>query len=215
MPFLLNLVPIVVAYVLGSIPSGVLASRLVKGIEIRAVGSGRTGATNAYRAAGPWGLALTSLGDILKGIAAVWITRIAASYAVALGGDPSVIPWVEALSGIAVVAGHNWSLFLGFRGGAGTATTLGVLAALNLYAGAGLTLVGILAIILSHMASIGSLTIALLMSPALVLLALLGHSPWAYVSFGSVCGAFTVYALIPNIKRILSGQERRLKTSSN
>jgi glycerol-3-phosphate acyltransferase PlsY len=214
MPIILSVLSICVSYIFGSIPMGVLAGRLVTGVEVRQVGSGRTGATNVYRAAGPWGLALTSLGDILKGIFAIWVARIAMSYAVATGADPMLPAWIEALSGIAVVAGHNWSVFLGFRGGAGTVTTIGVIAAMNLYAAIVLIVIGLAGMLISRMASIGSIAIALLMGPVLVIMAATGVSPWAYVVFGVIAGAFTIYALIPNIKRILAGRERRFNTNN-
>jgi len=119
MPFVFAVAAIVVAYLVGSLPMGVIAARIVKGVEIREVGSGRTGATNAYRAAGPWGLALTSLGDICKGIAAVWIAR----FLMLLVPASTWSAWVETISGIAAVVGHNWPCFLGFRGGRGAVTT--------------------------------------------------------------------------------------------
>jgi glycerol-3-phosphate acyltransferase PlsY len=202
---------VTLAYLLGSLPIGVLAARLVKGVEVRQIGSGRTGATNVYRAAGPWAMALTSVGDILKGVFAIWLARFLMIFPFA-GGAHSLLPgWVEALAGVAVIAGHNWSLFLKFRGGAGTVTTVGVLAAMNLYVAGTVVLLGLVAMLASRMASVGSITIALAMGPALAISAAMLISPWAYVLFGMVGGAFTVYALVPNIKRILNGQERQLK----
>ncbi len=208
MSFVLALAAIVIAYLLGSLPMGVLAARIVKGVDIREIGSGRTGATNAYRAAGPWGLALTSLGDICKGIAAVWITRFLMFLAPA-----SWTPWVETLAGIAVIVGHNWSIFLRFKGGAGTATTFGVLAAMNLYVACGVTVAGIIALAIGHMASIASITVAVLMGIVLAIVAATGHGPWAYVLFGVVAGALTLWALRPNIRRITQHEERRLQTN--
>ena len=208
MSFVFALAAIVVAYLLGSLPMGVLAARIVKGVEIREVGSGRTGATNAYRAAGPWGLALTSLGDIIKGIAAVWIARFLMFLAPA-----SWTAWVEALAGIAAIVGHNWSIFLRFKGGAGTATTVGVLAAMNVYVAAGITIAGIIALAIAHMASVASITVAVLMGIVLAIVAATGHGPWAYVAFGVVAGALTIWALRPNIKRISQQEERQLQTN--
>jgi len=208
MSFVLALAAIVIAYLLGSLPMGVLAARIVKGVEIREVGSGRTGATNAYRAAGPWGLALTSLGDICKGIAAVWVARFLMFLAPAFWAV-----WIEALAGIAAVVGHNWSIFLRFKGGAGTATTVGILAAMNVYVAAGITISGIIALAIGRMASIASLTIAVLMGVVLAIVAATGHGPWAYVVFGVVAGVLTIWALRPNIRRISDREERQLQTN--
>jgi len=196
----------VVAYMLGSIPSGVIAVRLIKGIDIRHVGSGRTGATNAYRAAGRWGLALTLAGDLLKGMAAVWVARVL----MAFSADPGWTHWIEALAGVAAIAGHNWSIWLGFRGGAGTATTLGVVVAMNLYLAIGLAAFTIGIIVLARMASVGSIAAAIIMSVALSIAAAIHLTPWAYVSFGVIGGLLTLWALKPNILRILSQSERQL-----
>lgn len=130
MKLILLLIPVALAYVLGSLPVGVLIARLVSGVEIREIGSGKTGATNVYRATGKVGAILTVLGDALKGIMALWLARVMTAVLV---GETACVwaPWVEALAGIAVVAGHNWSLFLKFRGGAGTVVTIGVLGTMN------------------------------------------------------------------------------------
>jgi glycerol-3-phosphate acyltransferase PlsY len=208
MTFVFAIDAILLGYLIGAVPSGLVAVRLINGTDIRHVGSGRTGATNAYRAGGPWGLGLTALGDLLKGIAVVWAAR----FLMMLAGAPQWAPWVEAAAGIAAVAGHNWSIWLGFRGGAGTATTVGVLAAMNLYLAIGLAVVALLAIGLARMASVGSITLALMMSVALAIGALIELTPLAYVPFGIVTGLLTIWALRPNILRILGQHERQLTT---
>jgi glycerol-3-phosphate acyltransferase PlsY len=204
---------IVLAYLLGSIPVGLLATRLLKGVEITEIGSGRTGATNVYRIAGPWGMALTTLGDALKGILAVGIAQLAVMYGSGVAPEAPWLSWIEPLAGIAAVSGHNWSVFLGFKGGAGTVTTVGALAAMNGYVAGAVVVLGFIAVIISRKASVGSITLALAMGPALAIAAAIDLNPWSYVSFGIVAGAFTIYALVPNIKRILQGQERTLKTN--
>jgi glycerol-3-phosphate acyltransferase PlsY len=204
---------ILLAYLLGSIPVGLLATRLLKGVEITEIGSGRTGATNVYRTAGPWGMALTTLGDALKGILAVGVAQLAAIYGASVAPEATWLSWIEPLAGIAAVAGHNWSVFLGFKGGAGTVTTVGVLAAMNVYVAGAVVVFGLVAMVVSRMASVGSITLALAMGPALAVAAALNLGPWSHVSFGVVAGALTIYALIPNIKRILGGRERTLKTN--
>ena len=196
----LALASIVLSYLLGSIPVGVLVGRWIGRVEVRQVGSGRTGTTNVYRAAGRWGAALTILGDVFKGVMAVWMAR-------ALTGSP----WVEALAGMAVVGGHNWSVFLKFKGGAGTITTLGVLCAMSPWVAIALIVLALIVLAVSRMASAASIAIALLMSIALIVSAILKQTPWAYLLFGVVGGVFTIYALRPNILRILRKQERRLK----
>jgi glycerol-3-phosphate acyltransferase PlsY len=196
----------VVAYLLGSIPSGVIAVGLIKGIDVRHVGSGRTGATNAYRAAGRWGLALTLTGDLLKGMAAIWVARIL----MAFSPNPEWTHWVEALAGVSAIAGHNWSVWLGFRGGAGTATTFGVVLAMNVYLAIVLAALTIGIIVIARMASVGSIAAAIIISVALSVAAAIHLTPWAYVPFGIIGGLLTLWALRPNILRILSQSERQL-----
>jgi glycerol-3-phosphate acyltransferase PlsY len=209
----LALLSLILAYLIGSVPVGVLAGKLVKGVNVREVGSGRTGSTNVYRAAGPWGMGLTCLGDAIKGMTAIGVARLVAMLATALMPEAAWFDWIEPLAGIAAVAGHNWSIFLGFKGGAGTVTTVGVLAAMNVYVVAAVIVAGLIAMLVSKMASIGSITLALAMAPALIVAAATRLTPWAFVAFGVVAGALTLYALRPNIRRIQNGQERQLPTS--
>jgi glycerol-3-phosphate acyltransferase PlsY len=209
----LALLALVLAYLIGSVPVGVLAGKLIKGVNVREVGSGRTGSTNVYRAAGPWGMGLTCLGDAIKGVAAIGIARLVAMLDAALVPDAAWFNWIEPLAGIAAVAGHNWSVFLKFKGGAGTVTTVGVLAAMNVYVVAAVVVAGLIAMLISRMASIGSITLAVAMAPALIVAAATKLTPWAFVVFGIVAGALTLYALRPNIQRIKRGQERQLQSS--
>jgi len=202
MPLLFASTSVILAYLIGSIPIGVLTTKVLKGTELRRLGSGRTGATNVYRVAGALGAVLTSLGDTLKGTFAVWIA-----------GALTASPWVIALAGIAVVAGHNWSILLKFKGGAGTATTLGVLAAMSIYVGGVLIAMMLTVLVASRTASVASITVALMMGFVLVVSAAVGVTPWPYVLFGASAGALTICALQPNIKRILEGRERRLEVN--
>ncbi len=111
---------IVIAYLLGSIPFAYIISRLRKDVDIRDVGGGNVGALNTYRQIGPlWGLSVLAA-DILKGVLAVFVARWL--------GIP--LAWVCA-AGFAAVVGHNWPVFLKFRGGKGAATVIGVLVALT------------------------------------------------------------------------------------
>ncbi len=109
---------VLVAYLLGSVPFGLLIARAQGGVDLRQVGSGNIGATNVLRAVGKGAATLTLLGDIGKGAAAVGLGRW-------LGVSPTVL----ALIALAAVAGHLYPVFLGFRGGKGVATTLGVVLA--------------------------------------------------------------------------------------
>jgi glycerol-3-phosphate acyltransferase PlsY len=204
---------LVLAYLIGSVPIGVLAAKIVKGVNVREVGSGRTGATNVYRASGPWGMGLTCLGDAIKGMLAIAVAQLASMLVAAVAPEATWLNWINPLAGIAAVAGHNWSVFLRFKGGAGTVTTVGILATMNVYVVIAVIVAGLIAMLVTRMASVGSITLAVAMAPALVVAAAVKLSPWAYVVFGVVAGALTIYALLPNIRRIKSGQERQLQAS--
>jgi glycerol-3-phosphate acyltransferase PlsY len=109
---------VLLAYLLGSIPSAYIAGRLSRGVDIRTLGDGNAGAANAYRELGPGAGVAVLIADVSKGAVAVLVAQAFASQPVVL------------LAGVAVVAGHNWPVYIGFRGGRGQATTIGVLCAL-------------------------------------------------------------------------------------
>ncbi len=193
------LIALVAGYLLGSIPVGFLVVRVSRGLDVRQVGSGRTGGTNVLRAAG-WGAAVaTGLGDALKGAAAVWVAR-------ALEGPPLL----QALAGLAAVVGHNYSLFLSLRGGAGTATSIG--GAIALWPTGGLLAIPVLlaAAFLSRHASVGSISVAVFLPIAFAVGAARGVVPWAYEAHSLLTSALTLWALRPNIRRLLRGEERRI-----
>jgi len=190
---------IAIGYLMGSIPVGYLVVKLAKGTDIRQHGSGRTGGTNVWRAAGLWPAILTVSGDFLKGMIAVWIAKVI------LGNSIG-----QVLVGVATIAGHNWSVFLGWRGGAGTITHLGVISMLSLPVALALVVAGLLVIVISRYASVASLTVATL-APAIFLgLALFAHHPLLHALYGLLAGTTVVLALRSNIVRLLSGTERRL-----
>lgn len=186
-------------YLLGSIPVGYLLVRWTRGVDVREVGSGRTGGTNVLRAAG-WKIAvLTGAGDGLKALAAVLLAR-------QLGGSPLQM----ALAGVAAVVGHNYSVFLGFRGGAGTMASIGGATGLWPWS-LPISLVALLpTALLTRRASLGSITVALVLPLLFAVRAALGLGPWAYVVHGVLTSALTLWSLRPNIRRLLRGEERRI-----
>ncbi|MBN1176456.1 MAG: glycerol-3-phosphate 1-O-acyltransferase PlsY [Dehalococcoidales bacterium] len=116
----LNIVAVIIGYLLGSIPFAYIVARMKKGVDIRDVGGGNVGALNTYREIGPvFGLSVLAL-DIIKGVLAVMVARW-------LGLS---VEWL-CITGFAAVVGHNWPVFIKFRGGKGAATVLGVLVALT------------------------------------------------------------------------------------
>lgn len=194
-----------IGYVLGSIPFGYIYVRLIKGEDLTKIGSGRTGGTNSLRAAGLGVGLLTSLSDVFKGFLAALVPTVV--FAEALG--PTALPWAQALAGVMAVVGHNWSVFLKFKGGAGTGPNVGwatfiwwpVLVFAFAVMGGMLYFVG--------MASVASLAMAaVLIITFAVRLAMGIDTTLAYLVGSLVTMAIVSWALRPNIKRVLNGTER-------
>jgi glycerol-3-phosphate acyltransferase PlsY len=195
----LSVVAIVGSYLLGSIPTGLWLVRATVGKDVREVGSGRTGGTNVLRAAGPWVALLTGLADGAKALLAVWLARAVVG-----------MPVVEALAGLLAVLGHNYSIFIGFKGGAGTAATIGGAIGLWPWNGAILVVAGGAMIAATRRASVGSIATALLLPIVFALRTRLANAPWAYLIHGLGTSVLTLWALRPNIRRLLRGSERRV-----
>ncbi len=193
---------IIIGYVIGSIPNGYIIARL-KGIDITLVESGRTGGTNVSRALGwRYGL-LVGVLDILKGTVAVLLARSL------FGANPDIY---AALAGGFAIIGHNWSVFLRFRGGAGGATAAGALLGLNPLAGAILVPLFILILVVVRYASVATMSVGVGGLFILILFALLGvkDTPPEQIWFGVIASAAIIWALRPNIKRLREGTERRI-----
>ncbi len=196
----------VIGYLIGSIPMGYLAVHLIKGEDIRKHGSGRTGGTNAMRAGGPVAGALTMIGDALKGYGAVALARLVVGPEVLATNLGTV---ATATAGLAAVCGHNWSVYLGFKGGAGTGPNIGATIAFWPIAGLYLLPLVPLTLFLIGYASVTSLFIAALVIATFVVRAALQADPnWWYVAYAIAAAVAVVWALRPNIKRLREGTER-------
>jgi len=200
-----GLVLVAAGYLIGAIPFGILAGRLAGGIDLREVGSRRTGATNTLRNLG-WGwAAAVLLLDVAKGAAAVLLARML--YA---AGAAGAAEWVAAAAAVAAVIGHNWSVFIGFRGGRGVATSAGGLLVLS-----PLTLLPLLPLMgiviwLTRYVSLGSLVAAVMAPVVTAGLAAAGAVEWAAAAYAVACGALIVIAHGDNVARLRAGTERRL-----
>lgn len=194
-----------IGYLCGSIPFGFLYVKWFKGQDLRQIGSGRTGGTNSLRAAGLGVGLLTSLSDVAKGAASVLLTRWL--FSEALG--PSFLPWTEATAGVLSVVGHNWSVFLKFRGGAGTGPNVGWATAIWpwMLPIAFLVMGGILLGV--GMASVASLSMAGVIAVVFAIRYFMGvDTTLAYLIGSVVTGLIVTWALRPNIKRLMAGEER-------
>ena len=196
-----------IGYLLGAIPFGFLYVRLVRGVDLTKMGSGRTGGSNSMRAAGLQVGLFTGFSDVLKGAGSIWI-------ATALFGeqiDPAWLPWLKVVAGAMSVVGHNWSIYIGFKGGAGTGPNVGW--AMALWWPMLPIAVGVMAFIflVVGMASIASLSMAAIIPLVFGILyfanAEVPVEP-AYIIGGVITGLIVTWSLRPNIKRLLEGSER-------
>jgi glycerol-3-phosphate acyltransferase PlsY len=203
---LLSIAAILTGYTLGSIPTGYLIGK-AWGVDVREHGSGRTGGTNVWRATKQvWPLVLTVSGDVIKGMAAVLIGRYV------LGPYAAWSELTAALAGAAAIAGHNWSFMLGLRGGAGGMTAGAALIMLSPTAGVVVAVIAVALLLITHYASVATLTVGLGSLIVLGLLTLLAGNanPWPHLIFGVMAAVGILWALRPNLKRLIQGTERRI-----
>ncbi len=190
---------IALAYIAGSVPVGSIVAQRVGGPDLRSVGSGRTGGTNALRALGRKWAAVVVLGDLLKGAGPVLVARF-------VTGDPLV----EVLCGVAAVAGAIWSVFAGFRSGRGVGTGVGTMLVIQPLAVVLAAPVFVLVIVLTRYVSLGSLLGSAVMFPVMLLFLLVApETPLPYVIYSAVGAALIWLAHADNIDRLIHGTERK------
>lgn len=188
-------IALLLAYLLGSVSFSYLVTYKLKGIDIRKHGSGNAGATNTLRVVGKGPAALVFLLDAVKGMAAVGIGEL-------FGGEPTLL----MATGVAAIIGHNWPVFLNFRGGKGIATTIGVTALLTFKAALLSGIFAVLAILLTRYVSLGSLLFATLLP---ILIAWMDYPP-AYFWISLIITLLAYFRHRDNIKRLLNGTENRI-----
>lgn len=209
MQIVIAIVILIGSYLVGAIPFGLIYVRLKTGRDVRQVESGRTGGTNAMRAAGFWIGFATAVSDLLKAACAAWSARWLLPEA----------PWLHVLAPVCAIIGHNYSIFLAernekgrlrLRGGAGGAPAAG--GALGLWAPSFLFIlpVGLILLFVVGYASIATMSVALVTIVVFAYRASIGASPWEYIMYGVLAEAALIWALRPNIKRLFTGTERRV-----
>jgi glycerol-3-phosphate acyltransferase PlsY len=204
---------LIIGYLLGSIPSGVLIGKRFAKVDVRNYGSGKMGATNVLRVAGKKAAVLVCVCDITKGALAVvfaWLV-LRGEYQVVLG---SAYWWLlksaPVLAALAAIAGHNWPIFLKFRGGRGVATFFGGLLALCPAAALFSGQVLILGAGLTRFASLASITGAVATYVILVPLTILNRFPIEYLAYALIGTISIVVTHRDNIARLLNGKERKI-----
>lgn len=200
---------LILSYLVGAIPSGWIVVKIASGKDVRTIESGRTGGTNAMRAAGFLAGLITVILDAIKGLASGWIVNWLA--------PGSGTEWLRVFSAVAAILGHNYSVFLiekgssgelRLRGGAGGATAMG--GAVALWSGTLFIVLPLAALtyLLVGYASVTTMSIAFFSMLIFAVRAIQGLGPWEYVAYGAMAYIVVVWALRPNIARLIKGTER-------
>jgi len=183
----------VMAFLIGSIPFGIIIAKF-KGVDLKKVGSGNIGATNVLRSLGKTPAIFTLLGDILKGTIAVALARFF-----------NISVFQEGLIGLASVVGHNFSIFLGFKGGKGVATSFGVLFIYSPMVGLLTAIIWLLVVIISRYSSLGAL-----LSFALLPFNMIIFDVKEKIPIAILLTLFVFIRHISNINRLIKGEERKI-----
>ena len=201
----------IIGYLLGSIPCGALVAKRVAKVDVTEHGSGKTGATNVLRTAGKKAAALVVGLDVLKGALAVLFAGLIVGSNWLVWGDFGLgLVSAQVLAALAAMAGHNWSVFLKFRGGRGVATFFGGLIALSpvvaLFGGEGF----ILGVGLTRFASLGSIAGVVGTYTVLVPLTIINGFPIEYLFYALIGTIAIIVMHRDNIVRLMAGKERKL-----
>ncbi|MBR5155536.1 MAG: glycerol-3-phosphate 1-O-acyltransferase PlsY [Clostridia bacterium] len=192
-----KILALVIAYLLGSINTSIIVSKIMIGDDIRNHGSGNAGATNTLRTVGKKGAILVVLGDVLKTVFAILIAKIL------LHNNPSAV----YISGIGAVLGHNFPLFFKFRGGKGIIVSTIVMLFADPLIGIGVVVIALLVMAITHYVSLGSVLGAALF--AVLSLIFKANNP-DFIIFALMIALLAIYMHRSNIVRLLSGTENKL-----
>ncbi len=194
-----------VAYLIGSISFSVIFTKKLAGFDVREKGSKNAGSTNVLRTAGKKIAILTLVCDILKGVVAILFAKLIGHI-----DNYEHVEYLIQVAGLAVVLGHTFPVFFGFKGGKGVATSLGIILLTNWQIGLICLVFALILIILTRMVSLGSVAAAILF-PVLTLFI---HENYLvegdYRIFGILLGVFVCFNHRTNIKRLLKGQENKI-----
>ncbi len=202
-----NVITGIIAYLIGSINFSVILSKKMAGFDVREKGSGNAGTTNMLRSVGKKAAALTLICDILKGVVAILIAMFI-GWAFKVENQSLLVQ----IAGIAVVLGHTFPIFFGFKGGKGVATSLGILIMSNWQIGLICLVFGVLLIALTRMVSVGSCAAAVLF-PVLTLFITDNYivsQGSGYLIYSIILAVIVLFNHRSNIKRIMTGKENKI-----
>ena len=203
----LNVITAIIAYLIGSVNFSVIISKKMAGFDVREKGSGNAGTTNMLRSVGKKAAAITLICDILKGVVAILIAMFI-GWAFQVENKSLLVQ----IAGIAVVIGHTFPIFFGFKGGKGVATSLGILIMSNWQIGLICLVFGVLLIVLTRMVSLGSCAAAVLF-PVLTLFITDNYivsEGSGYLIYSIILAVIVLFNHRSNIKRILAGKENKI-----
>lgn len=197
----------IIAYLLGSISFSVIISKKIAGFDVREKGSGNAGTTNVLRTVGKKASIITLICDVLKGVVAILVAYIAGL----ILKDSVDRALLIQLAGLAVIIGHTFPIFFGFKGGKGIATALGVLLITNWNIGLICLVFALVLMIITKMVSLGSLAAAVLFP---ILIIFMPHTSYLvdgnYIIYGILIAALVIFNHRANVKRLLTGTENKI-----
>ena len=198
-----------IAYAIGSVNFSVIISKKMAGFDVREKGSGNAGSTNVLRTVGKKAAAITLVCDILKGVVVILVALVIGLFA--KESSKAILVEVAAL---AVVLGHTFPIFFGFRGGKGVATSLGIILLINWKIGLICLVFALTLMALTRMVSLGSISASVLFAVLTMFItdsyvAGIEHD-FSFVVFGILLAAFVIFNHRSNLKRILNGTENKL-----
>ena len=196
MNYMLVIGGFLLGYVFGSIPCGLWLVQAFHGIDIRKYGSGNIGTTNVFRTVGSKTAAAVLAGDMLKGIMALYIIS-------KFTADPIIV----AITALGALLGHNYSLFLGFKGGKGVATGLGLFLYMLPWGAVAAFSVWVVIVLITRYVSLGSIVAAIVAAATGWYL----QYPVPYAVFGTLAGFFVIIRHKDNIKRLIEGTESKIR----
>ncbi len=211
MEIIIVLCVVLSSYLIGSVSSAVIISKLMSGKDIREEGSGNAGATNMLRVHGKGAGALTLVCDILKGVIAILLSMLFNMWLKSAAPDSIFIGNLAYIAGFFAVLGHDFPVFFKFRGGKGVATSLGVVLMLNWKIGLIVLALALIIMIVSRYVSLGSITAAV-SYPILVIGFMVGSEKWNvfYILSAVLMALVLILKHHANISRLLKGEENKL-----